>query len=301
MIIGSPTSANDKMESLCEAIRKSVQTNLTRTVTIGVGNGYPGLESISVSYKEALYALKHRFVLGSNQVIAHSMVAESGMKVSLFSVEKRSSLLMCLRIGNLPETEEWLNAFFRDARTRNASMEMLFVAGFEIVSTCMEFLSEMSQSFDDLFQDTVQPDIFQRIQQMNSFSQLESWVRTLVFKAMAQVHSRKQTRAVKVVEEVKSYIQNHYGNEELRIEDIANSVHMNYNHLCYVFKKETSITINDYLTELRIAKAKELFDKGEKVVQFVAGRVGYADANYFSKCFKKYIGITPSKYVNNIQ
>jgi two-component system response regulator YesN len=165
----------------------------------------------------------------------------------------------------------------------------------------MEFLSEMSQSFDDLFQDTVQPDIFQRIQQMNSFSQLESWVRTLVFKAMAQVHSRKQTRAVKVVEEVKSYIQNHYGNEELRIEDIANSVHMNYNHLCYVFKKETSITINDYLTELRIAKAKELFDKGEKVVQFVAGRVGYADANYFSKCFKKYIGITPSKYVNNIQ
>jgi two-component system response regulator YesN len=49
-----------------------------------------------------------------------------------------------------------------------------------------------------------------------------------------------------------------------------------------VFKKETSITINDYLTELRIAKAKELFDQGEKVVQFVAGRVGYADANYFS-------------------
>jgi two-component system response regulator YesN len=289
------------MESLCEAIRKSVQSNLACTVTIGVGNVYPGFQSISVSYKEALYALKHRFVVGGNQVIAHSMVAESGMKVSLFSVEKRSSLLMCMRIGNLSETEEWLTAFFQDARTRNASMEMLFVAGFEIMSTCLEFLSEMSQSIDDLFQDTVQPDIFQHIQQMNSFSQLESWVRTLIFKAMAHVHGRKQTRAVKVVEEVKLYIQSHYGNEELRIEDIANSVHMNYNHLCYVFKKETSITINDYLTELRMAKAKELFDQGEKVVQFVAGRVGYADANYFSKCFKKYIGVAPSKYVNNIQ
>lgn len=301
MIIASPTGANDKMESLCEAIRKSVQTNLACTVTIGVGNEYSGFESISVSYKEALYATKHRFVLGGNQVIVHTMIAETGMKVSLFSVEKRSRLLMCMRIGNISETEDWLSDFFQDARTKNVSMEMLLVAGLEIVSTCLEFLAEMSQSFDEVFQDSDQSDVMQLIQQMNSFSELESWVRTLVFKAMAHVHGRKQTRAVKVVEEVKSYIQSHYGNEELGIEDIAKSVHMNYNHLCFVFKKETSITINDYLTELRIAKAKELFDQGEKVVQYVAGRVGYADANYFGKCFKKYIGIAPSKYVNNIQ
>jgi two-component system response regulator YesN len=76
---------------------------------------------------------------------------------------------------------------------------------------------------------------------------------------------------------------------------------MNYNHLCFVFKKETTFTINDYLTEIRIIKAKELFDQGEKVIQNVANRVGYADANYFSKCFKKYMGITPSKYVNQIR
>lgn len=301
MIVGSPAGTSDNMQPLCEAIRKSVQTKTACTVTIGVGSEYPGLESASVSYNEALYALKHRFVLGGNRVIVHSMAAESGAQVSLFSVEKRSSLLMCMRVGNISEAEEWLTAFFRDVRAKNASMEVLIVAGLEIVSTCLEFLTEMSQSFEDVFQEPARPDIIRLTQQMSSLSQLESWIRTLIIKSIAHVNGRKQTRSAKVVEEVKAYIRSHFGNEELRIEDIANSVYMNYTHLCYVFKRETTITINDYLTEFRIAKAKELFDQGEKVVQEVASRVGYADANYFSKCFKKVMGITPSKYVNNIQ
>ncbi|MEK3762897.1 response regulator [Paenibacillus sp. FSL P4-0338] len=298
LIIGSSDGSFNKLETICERIRLNVQDNLDCTVTIGLGNGYDKFESVAVSYKEALIALKHRFVWGGNKVFAHSQVAESGIKVGLFSVDKRSSLLMHMRIGNQAETAEWLSNFFYDTRVKNATMEMLFLAGIEIVSTCLEFLSEASQTFEDVFLNTTQPDMIQHVQRMKTFNELEDWIRVLVLKTMDHVHSRKPNRAVKVIEAVKTYISGHYGNDELRIEDIAKSVHMNYNHLCFVFKKETTFTINDYLTEIRITKAKELFDQGEKVIQDVANRVGYADANYFSKCFKKYMGITPSKYVN---
>ena len=300
LIIGCPDGVHDKTEPLLAAMRNAVRTTLGITVTLGVGHVYPGLESIPVSYREALFALRHRFVLGGDQVIQHSTIADSGMKVSLFSVEKRSSLLMCMRIGNRSEAEEWLASFFHNARAKNASMEMLLVAGLEIVSTCLEYLAEMSLSFEQVFQDAVRTDVMRTIQQMTSAGQLEGWVRDLILKVLDYAQGSKKTRAVKVVEEVKSYIQTHYGNEELRIEDIARNVHMNYNHLCYVFKKETNVTINDYLTEVRMTKAKELFDRGEKVVQYIASQVGYADANYFGKCFKKFMGISPSKYASNI-
>ncbi|MBB6734717.1 response regulator [Cohnella zeiphila] len=301
IIIGMEEDSGDRMESLCEMIRQSVQARLPCTVTIGVGNGHRGLESISVSYQEALYALKHRFVLGGNQVILHSMISESGMKASLFTLERRSNLLMCLRIGDLSETEAWITAFFRDALDRNASMEMFLLSGLEIVSTCLEFLDETSQSFERIFPEMGHRDLFQQIGSLDSIGRLESWTRTFILKVMKHVQDRKQSRTVKVVEEVKAYIQDHYRNEDLRIEDIAKYVNMNYNHLCYVFKKETSVTINDYLTELRIKKAKDLFDQGIQVVQYVASQVGYADSNYFSKCFRKYLGISPSKYIHNIQ
>lgn len=299
LIAGCPDNAiSDKLESLLTAILHAVQSALGVTVTIGVGNGYPSFEAVPVSYSEAVFALKHRFLLGGNQVIHHATIAESGMKGSLFSVEKRSRLLMCMRIGNRSETEEWLDSFFLHARAKHASMDMLLVAGLEIVSTCLELLAEMSLPPEQVFGDTIQPDFMQRIQRMNTFEQLESWVRSLVFKAMAHAHGNKKSKAGKVVEEVKAYIGAHYGNPELRIEDIARNVHMNYNHLCFVFKKETNLTINDYLTEVRMMRAKELFDKGEKVVQSIASQVGYADANYFGKCFKKYTGISPGKYAS---
>ncbi|MDU0202096.1 response regulator [Paenibacillus sp. MAH-36] len=300
LIIGSPDGIFIKLETICEQIRLSVEKDLGCTVTIGLGNGCETFESISVSYKEALIALKQRFVWGGNKVFAHALIAETGIKVGLFSVEKRSALLMFMRIGNMSETEEWLSRFFHDIRVQKASMEMLLLAGIEIVSTCLEFLAEASQSSEDVFRNMTHPDLIQHVQRMKTFNELEDWIRAFILKAMDHVHSRKTNRAVKVIEEVKSYISKHYGNEELRIEDIAKNVHMNYNHLCFVFKKETTFTINDYLTEIRIIKAKELFDQGEKVIQNVANRVGYADANYFSKCFKKQMGITPSKYVNQI-
>ncbi len=301
MIIGFLAGFNDEVERLCEAIRQAIQTELACTVTIGVGNEHRGFESVSESYKEAIYALKHRFIMGDNKVILHSMISESGMTASLFSLARRSHLLKCLRGGNLHETEAWIEGFFQEAIAKKASMEMFYISGLEIVSTCMEFLDEMSQSFDRIFQDTARLDFYTQFQNMDSYSQLESWIRGFIMKVMAYAHDKKHTKAIKVAEQVKSYIQEHYGEEELRIEDIAKNVHMSYTHLCYLFKRETSVTINDYLTELRIAKAKELFDEGIQVVQYVASQVGYADANYFGKCFKKYIGVSPSQYIKNIE
>ncbi|MDI4648102.1 response regulator [Cohnella hashimotonis] len=299
LVVGSPDGSSDALEAMCRTIRDKVR-ELPCSATIGIGGACRSLAAISGSYKEALLALKRRFVMGGDEVFAYAAAPETGMNVSLFPVEKRSGLLMGMRVGNPSETEAWLADFFGHVRAKQASIEMLLLAGMEIVSTCVEFLAEASQSFEDVFGQESQPDMLQRVQQMKTLTELEGWIRALILKVMDHVHRRKPNRSAKVIEEVKAYIASHYGNEELRIEDIAKSVHMNYNHLCFVFKKETTVTINDYLTETRIMKAKELFDRGDTVIQVVATRVGYADANYFGKCFKKYMGIPPSKYINKM-
>lgn len=300
LIFGSKDNNFSEIEEVCESIRTVIAERNGCTVTIGVGNECSGFEAVTVSYKEALYALKYRIILGSNRVIHYSNVTQSAMKVSLYSVDKRSKLLMSMRTGNTQKVEEWLTDFFSNARLKNVSLEMLLGAGFEIFSTCMEFLEETSQDINEIVHSQSEPNLFQLIEQMNSFSEMEEWIRGLIREIMVHVHANKSSKSAIIVEEVKSFIDTNYMNEELKIDDIARGVHVNYNHLCYVFKKETSYTINDYLTQIRMQKAKELFDQGHLVVQEVASKVGYADANYFGKCFKKYSGITPSKYISNI-
>lgn len=299
-VFGSENNDFEEIGELCEAIRTMIFMEHGYSSTIGLGNMYSGLEGAANSYKDALYALRNRFILGNNRVIHYHKVTRSTVKVSLYTVEKRSRLLMIMRTGNTEEVEEWLNEFFRDDRWKNVSLEMLLVACFEIFSTCIEFLDETTQDINEIEHIQSKPDLFQLIEQMNSFSELKEWLSTLIVKIMRHVHSNKLTRSAIIIEEVKSFIEANYANEELKIEDISRSIHVNYSHLCQVFKKGTSYTINSYIIQYRMRKAKELFDKGGVVIQEVASMVGYSDANYFAKCFKTYSGVSPSQYINNI-
>jgi YesN/AraC family two-component response regulator len=103
-----------------------------------------------------------------------------------------------------------------------------------------------------------------------------------------------------IEDKVKRYINDNYHNEDLNIAEISSHFYINYSYLCYLFKREALNTVNEYIFEVRLKKAKALFDGGNKLVSDVAVKVGYSDANYFGKCFKKRYGVSPSKYIENI-
>jgi two-component system response regulator YesN len=95
---------------------------------------------------------------------------------------------------------------------------------------------------------------------------------------------------------IKDYIHIHYYNDSLSVRDIGNEVFLSASYVCTYFKNETGQTINQYLTEYRLKKAKELLaDPGYQIAD-ISLKVGYSNGNYFSKSFKKLTGLSPSDY-----
>ena len=103
-----------------------------------------------------------------------------------------------------------------------------------------------------------------------------------------------------VTRNVQDYILQNYSDPELTIEDIARNLFQNYSYLCYCFKRDQGITINDYINQIRLNKALELFHSGVDNVGYVAEATGFNNAGYFSRKFKKFVGLPPSEYVKTL-
>lgn len=102
-------------------------------------------------------------------------------------------------------------------------------------------------------------------------------------------------RADEIINAVEKAIQEHYQDPDLTVEKIAENVYLDSSYIRRIFSRYRGCTIVDYLTEYRMKEARKLLEKGNIPVGRVAEMVGYMDQGYFSKCFKKYYGMTPSR------
>ncbi len=96
---------------------------------------------------------------------------------------------------------------------------------------------------------------------------------------------------------VLDYIHRHY-REELTGESLARQFHFHKNYISAAIRRYTGRPLHRYLLELRIQHAIPLLEEGSLSVAEVARAVGFTDANYFSRYFKKRTGVTPLSYRN---
>lgn len=103
-------------------------------------------------------------------------------------------------------------------------------------------------------------------------------------------------RATEIIRAVEDAVRENYQDSGLNVEKIAEKVYLDASYIRRVFSRYRGQTVVDYLTDYRMEKAKELLEKGELPISQIAEQVGYLDPGYFTKCFKKRYGVTPSNY-----
>lgn len=85
-------------------------------------------------------------------------------------------------------------------------------------------------------------------------------------------------------------------NQDIDVNDIANSVHLSYSHLSRLFKKYLGEPVNQYINTVRIRKAQYLLKCSDTDIGIIAAEVGFQSEHYFSNVFKKVNGISPGSY-----
>jgi len=137
-----------------------------------------------------------------------------------------------------------------------------------------------------------------------------------VRKAFSQLDAQRQMEALSLKREapddegcdknslliakVKKYLQYNYMIFGLSLESVSDLLGMNASYLSVLFKKCTGTNFVDYLTDLKIAAAKELLEDPLRSASEIANLTGYESASYFTRAFKKNTGMTPTEYRSSL-
>ena len=130
--------------------------------------------------------------------------------------------------------------------------------------------------------------------QMESAHNVFSIYRYALISLMAQLGQFTDS-SNKIITEACNYISCNLS-DLLSLDTVAAHVHVNPTYLSRLFKKETGISFNTYINQMRIAKAMQLLETGRKITD-VSGMVGFDNSKYFSQVFKKQTGRTPREYL----
>lgn len=99
---------------------------------------------------------------------------------------------------------------------------------------------------------------------------------------------------------IDDFLMQNYNQKSLYLSEIANAMGFESSYLRRIYKVTRGITITQKLEDIRISKAKQYLESGRYQNQEISDLVGFSDPFYFSRCFKKHCGITPSEYRNQI-
>lgn len=161
----------------------------------------------------------------------------------------------------------------------------------DLVQALYSYLNMEGMQAHKLFSD--EQSITLSAQANHSVRDLLEWANYAVNKAVN--HAEKVKQSDTVVQSVQKYIAQHI-DQDLSRETIADMVFLNPDHLSRLFKKETGLSISEYILWERINMAKELLGQKEIPVGVVAASVGYTNFSHFARIFKKYVGVGPSDY-----
>lgn len=102
-----------------------------------------------------------------------------------------------------------------------------------------------------------------------------------------------------ILQQIYDYVEANY-ESDISLADMAAKLHLNYSYLSSYFKQRTQENLTSYINRVRIDKAKQLMHNHELSISEISRQAGFSDHNYFSKVFKKFTGMTPLEYRNQI-
>ena len=273
-------------------MQKKAERFLSARIDIGISSLHREFRQLHQAYEEAGKALAYSKFLNAGRIIYIDQLEDHQPKILNLSDSEIRNLEHTVKFGsdneirNLMETLK-LNAL-RDNKT---------IANYRpYIINMLHIMVNYSDSIGLDLNTLIGGDVLDEMVKFRSLDQMFDWALSIFLKLRELNLTTKMTSSQKLLDRAVRYIDDHYEDPVISMERVCDELGISVSYLSLLFKKERETTFVKYLTSVRMEKAKEYLKlTGDKIID-IAGKCGYNEVYYFSHSFKKYTGLSPKKY-----
>ncbi len=274
----------DMARELTRQLRKKIGLNFR----IGIGSVKKIRESRD-SYEEAVRALNN-----SSSSVAHVEDMDLQLKYDEeYPLDLEKTLFATMRAGKKEECARAADAYFdwmvQTYDDDNISVKLKILEFVLFADHEVYLKGGVTYHFED------RADYLPIVMNASGNSALRSWFVKKFRNVAEKMVEKKGEKENHLIVQAKVYISENF-QKDISLDDVSRRLDLSSYYFSKLFKEETGSNFTEYVTKLRMDKAKELLEDKSLSMKAICSAVGYSDPNYFSRIFKKNEGVTPTEY-----
>jgi len=285
------------LQESIEKVQEKIRAHFDFTISFGIGDFCNSISGIYNSYLNAIRVLECKLSTETSIIMSYDNVLKNQFDNFIIPTQTKLQLVLLLREQNITEITKIIQTLFEQMKPLRIAPDTLRVIVIDLLMPCLQLVKEKQILFEE-GTNKGYLHIFDHVKNKKTLGEFENYVKKIYHLTCKYKVEGSETKIPDTIQRVLDFIEDNFEDSELSINIIAKEVFINYNYLCVIFKKSMGITINEYILKYRMQKAVDLINSGIEQVGEVAQMVGYADPNYFTKCFKRELGVPPSRYIS---
>lgn len=283
-----------KVYQIMDNLHMELTNYIHSTVSIGISDPCGSLINLKVAYKQAMEALRRRFVLGQNQIIQYSDIAGiDTWKLDGIIEREKSEIETLISNGDVNSIVKHVDMIFDAFCDYKADNRYIQNTCIGIVNDIIKLLLKMDINIEDIFGKNV--NLIAKLLNFETIIDINQWMKNIIAGIAEHIRNKNNSRNQRIIERIKEVVVRRYA-EDLSVADVASEVFLSAGYATSLFKKETGQSIMDYIIQTRIKIAKEMLKEPSVRISEVSNKVGYENVAYFSSLFKNIVGVSPKEY-----
>lgn len=295
---------SERVKELSKDLEEIMKNYSTITYFGGIGQPVARLRELEESFREAERALAARFTMELNRIIsvedirmAQNVDTLDDIEITSFGeIEKTRTMLgKFLNNGAEDEIDEFVDVYINELPEEN--LKSVLMRQYIIMDAYIVMMSfcEKIEGIEGEMQ-AQSEELKNSMKTIQTLEEIKNYIRMLLKKIIGVRDTISGRRYSDIIEIAKDQIRKTYMSDEISLNTIAAEVGMSPSYFSSIFSKEMGKTFVEYLTEIRMDRAKELLMCSSMKTSEIGYEVGYKDPHYFSYIFKKTQNCTPKEF-----